>query len=504
MRSVSPLIALVALVALATLFQVGRVGASSAEAEAALQGGSSVPMQADQVDTLLEIANVWEDLRTMSPGAWIRENLETACNSFGAAYGVVCNDKGQVVQLWLTDPSATSGVLPDALGRLTELNLLSIGGVVLGDLPDSLATLTKLQVLQMPNSQLGGTFPSSWKHMMASLQLFEAHWAFVTGLRSWPSDLFSDSPTPPMQQWIMSGYHFGENQPIPHAFFQLPALQQLVLDDISFDGSIPPFFLDGASKASTEVQHSTTTQSTDKQGDHRDTDGDKTEDQKRLVADATRSTLSLAGDAFGSLGSSVLKRLRITGSSEMPTRLSSRRLPSSWAHLPTSLTSLTLHNLPWHGDFPAALPSRLEHLSLSNFPKLQGTVPSSIIDSPDLLTLDLRWLMSVHGDVPSPTKFETSALRSMTLHGVGFNGTLNASLLSSPSLAMLQISSLIYLPQQPLPSLPNGACPRLEHLELYVPISAFSALIHLTIWSNICSQPRLLLEYHVHPDPRRH
>lgn len=428
------------------------------DAETALELPSTVSLESSQVAALLRLTDYWSGLRRLTSGAWTRDNLESLpCNSFGTVHGVLCDEHGMVTQLWLTDASLPASIMPDVLADLTELSHMSIACDVVGTLPSSLGSLSKLQILQLPNSKIEGSIPESWSRLMTTLQILELHWNEGGGPHDWDHNLFSSTASsPPMQQLILSGFNFGRKTPLPQELFELPALRELTLEESTFDGEVPSIFFDSLLETSTQVSNPVIHDNPVNYGLEKDGTVKDVIQVKVPKIEAWKQK-------------SLLSRLVISGSPDTLSRTSlARPLPPTWTALPASLTFLSLQGLPWNGSLPAATSRGLQHLSIRHFPNLCGSIPDSLLDSPTLITLELEGMPNVTGSVPVPSNFKVSAIRALTLHAMGLNGTLNASLLSSPSLVKLSISDMHQMKRQMLPSARNGACPKLQHLTLYV------------------------------------
>lgn len=85
---------------------------------------------------------------------------DTASCNFCGWYGIGCiNGKVQSINLYYNN---LSGVIPQALGNLNELNVIYLDGNQLaGEIPESIGRLQSLRILDLSNNQLSGILPES-------------------------------------------------------------------------------------------------------------------------------------------------------------------------------------------------------------------------------------------------------------------------------------------------------------------------------------------------------
>ena len=364
-----------------------------------------------QVTVLLEIANSWPSLKTLSTGAWTESNLQSACSSGSVAYGIMsCNDTGFVKELLFGDMSTTTGTLPDAIGSLEALISFISNGPISGSLPSSLGSLTRLQTLQMANSQLTGNIPSSWSGL-TSLETLVLNWASESGAASsealdWPVGTLPLSSS--LNSLTIIGYNFGAGNALPTEFFASPILLSFSLRNIIYDGSLPSSMLNNTKLVDVEI-----------------------------------------------IGASSLSSL-----TPIPPYL-----PNDWSSM-SGLMSISFQNLPWMGNYPTSLPSKLTFFQLSNLPHVSGSAMAAVASHENLQTLILDSLPTVGGAVPCPLHPESSSLEAVLINDVGFTA-LNASIFSCTALETLSITSMQMLPTQPLPNPGNMGC-NVKALNLYV------------------------------------
>ncbi len=78
----------------------------------------------------------------------------------GEWYGVRTNSNGRVFNVRFTDNQLT-GEIPSELGRLSNLEVLELGGNDLsGEIPSGLGRLSNLEVLELDGNDLSGEIPS--------------------------------------------------------------------------------------------------------------------------------------------------------------------------------------------------------------------------------------------------------------------------------------------------------------------------------------------------------
>jgi Leucine-rich repeat (LRR) protein len=100
---------------------------------------------------------------------WFRENLDM--NSFTG----VTVENNTVVQIVLDD-SSLSGIMPETLGQLVDLEVLSMmNNSIKGSLPTSIGEISTLKKLELANNHISGSIPSEFSqlHNLISLNLRE-------------------------------------------------------------------------------------------------------------------------------------------------------------------------------------------------------------------------------------------------------------------------------------------------------------------------------------------
>ena len=85
----------------------------------------------------------------------------------GSWHGVITNAQGRVTELRL-EANRLNGEIPDALGKLSNLQLLNLPRNKLsGAIPDALGNLTKLHWLDLHLNQLSGAIPGTLGNLTA-------------------------------------------------------------------------------------------------------------------------------------------------------------------------------------------------------------------------------------------------------------------------------------------------------------------------------------------------
>jgi Leucine-rich repeat (LRR) protein len=282
-------------------------------------------------------------------------------------FGVVCNDVGRVTALDLRNNNLT-GIIPDAIGRLSALIALDLSGNRLREkLPLGLSLLTRLRSFNLAGNFLQGDLPSSDLGALSELEYID-----VSG------NAFSGSLTAAISGAANLRYlDLSRNRltgSIPAALSSLSSLSVVKLDNNRFSGNIP-------------LQLGSCTSLT------------------QLTASGNRLTGPLPEEFAQLQQLSILRLNKNRMSGTLPNTLSflSRLvevdlsfnyfeglLPASWGHLPR-LVSLRLNNNMFSGAVPSEwrlLNMTLTSLSLQSN-QLNDRVPAWISAIPSLKAVDL-------------------------------------------------------------------------------------------------------------------
>lgn len=358
-----------------------------------------------QIEVLLEIAESWPNLKTLSTGAWTRANLEQSCLGSPAALGISCDGYGWVIELAFTSESITTGPLPAALANLTRLMVFATAGGVSGSLPASFSALTHLTTFELSKSNIEGPIPASWSSLsnMTNLRL---QWAPSAAVVGWTDGVLEGWLN--LNKVVLSNLNVGPSNPLPPELFSSDSIATLQLLNVTFDGSMP------------------------------------------IISNSN----------------SALHTLVISGS---PAVVSISASPSTvitadWSDL--SITEMTLTNLPWSGDFPTFLPPNITMISLTNLPNLAGTIPSDLFDYGVLRVVTMVDLPEVAGSMPAPSNASTSILTSITMSNMAVTGSIEGSFFASRYLQDLKMENMEDMTPSALPE--AGIECGLSALVLYV------------------------------------
>ncbi|GMH10056.1 hypothetical protein Nepgr_011897 [Nepenthes gracilis] len=143
----------------------------------------------------------------------------------------------------LVDNNNLSGILPPEFSNLTEMSILQMDNnqFVGAEIPESYGNLSRLAKLSLRNCSLVGPMPDL--SQIPHLCFIDLSWNQLTG--PIPSNKLSDNIT----TIVLSHNHL--NGSISGKFSDLPLLQQLSLENNSFDGSIPASIWSNQSSNST-------------------------------------------------------------------------------------------------------------------------------------------------------------------------------------------------------------------------------------------------------------
>lgn len=167
---------------------------------------------ADQLEILVDLADEWPALKSMSIGAWSLANLANACTG-GARYLDSCNASGWIHDLKIKEDSngmpPILGTMAPSLYKMSALKNLALEGVLFGPLDPNLGELKSLLTLSLSKNNFSTPFPSSW-----------------SGMTSLSDLIISDSLTM-------------DAQPFPSFIGSLPEIRVLQFSKVNFTGSVP-------------------------------------------------------------------------------------------------------------------------------------------------------------------------------------------------------------------------------------------------------------------------
>ena len=186
-------------------------------------GISGIPES--ECDTLVTLYNSTNGTNWLTTTNWLVTN--TPCNW----YGITC-EAGRVSRIDLSQ-NQLSGVIPTALGGLTELQRLYLyDNQLSGSIPPELGNLTKIQCLYLYSNQLSGSIPPELGNIiqLECLYLYDNQ---LSG--SIPPEL---SRLTNLQRLYLQNNQLSGN--IPVQLGALTTLQYLQLNDNQLSGNIPP------------------------------------------------------------------------------------------------------------------------------------------------------------------------------------------------------------------------------------------------------------------------
>ncbi|CAI7751312.1 unnamed protein product [Closterium sp. NIES-54] len=220
-------------------------------ASAAIPPSSAVPLLPSQEKALLSLKNVWRNC--VVTNTWV---AGADCSKWS---GVLCNDRGMVTQVSISDLSCT-GSLTESVGNLTELTLLDVSnnwriggnlpkslaklkklesfdirdnihGSLSGGLPDFLGKLARLTYLGLRGTGLTGSIPRGLARL-SRLEYFDLQWNRLQG--EIPPELSSMA--------ALSVADFGGNRltgSIPPTLAKIKGLKRLLLGNNKLSGELP-------------------------------------------------------------------------------------------------------------------------------------------------------------------------------------------------------------------------------------------------------------------------
>ena len=359
-------------------------------------------MDPEQLTIMLQIADEWPELKVLTNQPWTQANLQSC-----TATGVTCTSLGYVKSIGLGIREEMNGTLPSVLGDLFCLSNLRVYSRYLhGTIPASLGNLDFLTEFRAPYGHLSGSIPT----MRSGLQHFSARFDNTPTIWN-PGCLPSSLTTLALYQ-----INFGTSNPIPAEIFSISSLEQLSLDPVTFDGSMPDL-------------------------------------------------LSLVS----------LTRCSIRGSENMTSSAapSSGDLPADWSAL-SSLRHLFLSHLPWGGSLPSTLPSSLISYSIANLPHISGAIPPELF-SDHREVVYLAGLPGITGGV-IPPDIISPELRSIDLSDLGLNSSVNFSILLAPALEQFTLRDMPSMPSFLL-EWPSAMNCSLEFFVVYVFNAIYAQLI---------------------------
>lgn len=193
-----------------------------------VSGTAQADMDSEQLTIMLQVADAWPVLKTLSVGAWTQANLQSC-----VARGVLCTSLGYVGRINLEFDTQVNGTIPSSLGSLFCLSSFSVQSPTLyGPIPSSLGTLDFLTEFSAPNARLSGSIPT----LRSGLQRFHA--GFDGAVVAWNTGCLPSS----LISLELSNINFGSNNPIPAEIFSMTSLESLEMRTITFDGSMPDLF----------------------------------------------------------------------------------------------------------------------------------------------------------------------------------------------------------------------------------------------------------------------
>ncbi|CAI7848479.1 unnamed protein product [Closterium sp. NIES-53] len=211
----------------------------------------AVPLLPSQEKALLSLKNVWRNC--VVTNTWV---AGADCSKWS---GVLCNDRGMVTQVSISDLSCT-GSLTESVGNLTELTLLDVSnnwriggnlpkslaklkklesfdirdnihGSLSGGLPDFLGKLARLTYLGLRGTGLTGSIPRGLARL-SRLEYFDLQWNRLQG--EIPPELSSMA--------ALSVADFGGNRltgSIPPTLAKIKGLKRLLLGNNKLSGELP-------------------------------------------------------------------------------------------------------------------------------------------------------------------------------------------------------------------------------------------------------------------------
>ncbi|OUM58041.1 hypothetical protein PIROE2DRAFT_16801, partial [Piromyces sp. E2] len=134
------------------------------------------------------------------------------------------------LQVLSLDKNKLSGTIPESIGQLTELQELSLDmNKLSGSIPESIGELTQLKELYLTDNQLSGSIPESIGKLTRDLSINK-----LSGLI--PESI---GKLTQLNELVLSNNQL--NGSIPESFEQLKNLYSLNLDDNKLSGTIPEF-----------------------------------------------------------------------------------------------------------------------------------------------------------------------------------------------------------------------------------------------------------------------
>ena len=300
---------------------------------------------------------------------------------------------GHVTELDLRS-NGLSGEIPDALGNLSNLEILNLGTNNLSDgIPDALGNLSNLEILSLSFNGLSGEIPSSLGNL-SNLEILNLGDNGLSG--EIPSSLGN------LSNLTILNFDFnGLSGEIPSSLGNLSNLERLQLWDNDLSGEIPLFLSDLSNLEALYL-------------------GDNDLSGGIPVALGNLSNLkylflsrnALSGEIPSSLGNlSNLETLSLVGNDL------SGGIPSSLGNL-SNLTNLNLSFNDLSGEIPSSL-GNLSNLEILDFylNDLSGEVPSSLGNLSNLTRLKFTHNRSLTGPLPQ------SLMKLLQLETFWFDGT---------------------------------------------------------------------------------
>ncbi|CAI5518917.1 unnamed protein product, partial [Closterium sp. Naga37s-1] len=189
----------------------------------ALRGVASVRLYPGEVDNLLELASWWNNFQGS-------ETWQMRYADCMALYGIACDRDGFVTDLVLQAGSFNAPI-PDMISRLQHLTRLALPFCQLtGTLSESLFSLTSLIAIDFSGNLITGTIPAAFSRL-TNLRLL------LLGVNQLSGPIDPLTSLPQLQQLNLDQNSF--NTSIPSDISKLTALQFMNLERNSFYGSIP-------------------------------------------------------------------------------------------------------------------------------------------------------------------------------------------------------------------------------------------------------------------------
>lgn len=246
------------------------------------------------------------------------------------------------------------------------------------------------------------------------------------------------------------------NGTLPEAWSALTQLTTIELDETNIVGSIPSSWSSMTSLTSLSIEFDTSNTATNTVAP--DWMGKLTElelenigwssfpsslvDSSSSLTSITLTNAKIQGAFPASLESNTkLQNLEISNSSNFVSSFGLGLALPSFSGM-TALQHLTLSGLAFGGTMPAGFPSSLLSLSFASLPNLGGSIPTSLLDLPNLFGFSFQYMPSLIGGIPAPTNVAASKLGTVTIADSGLDGTIASAFASLPRVTVLTLKNL--------------------------------------------------------------